>query len=85
MSDVYLILWQRLFVDTYLRRLHMIVCRYVSTNSEATSVTVVGRYIMVVHLCGKEHSIKLLIDGAFLCLIVLYAWDSGAQGGYGGT
>ena len=29
--------------------------------------------------------IKLFIDGAFLCLIVLYAWDSGAQGGYGGS
>ena len=28
---------------------------------------------------------NLFIDGAFLCLIVLYAWDSGAQGGYGGS
>ena len=47
-------------------------------------IVLIWRYIASLRLY-KVVVMKLFIDGAYLCLIVLYAWDSGAQGGYGGS
>ena len=47
-------------------------------------IVFIWRYIASSRLY-KVVVMKLFIDGAYLCLIVLYAWDSGAQGRYGGS
>ena len=47
-------------------------------------IVLIWRYIASSRLY-KVVVMKLFIDGACLCLIVLYAWDSGVQGRYGGS